>query len=166
MPWTTIMWTILIDEVMIVTGLVGALVRSQYKWGYFTFGCVALLWIGYMLIFEARQHASNLGSDVSKVFVMCGSLTFIVWTLYPIAFGLCEGGNVISPDAEAVFYGVLDLIAKPVFGALLIFGHRNIDPARMGLDISDYSQDRSMRHKRNEGFTDGAAPGHRAQTSV
>jgi bacteriorhodopsin len=38
MPWPTILWVILVDEIMIVTGLVGALVRSSYKWGYFVFG--------------------------------------------------------------------------------------------------------------------------------
>lgn len=38
MPWPTTLFIILVDEVMIVTGLVGALVRSSYKWGYFTFG--------------------------------------------------------------------------------------------------------------------------------
>lgn len=55
-----------------------------------------------------------------------------LWFLYPIAWGLCEGGNLISPDSEAIFYGILDLLAKPVFGALLIWGHRGIDPARLG----------------------------------
>ena len=38
MPWPTIMFVILVDWIMIVTGLVGALVRSIYKWGYFAFG--------------------------------------------------------------------------------------------------------------------------------
>lgn len=38
MPWPTILFVILVDEIMIVTGLVGALVRSGYKWGYFAFG--------------------------------------------------------------------------------------------------------------------------------
>jgi bacteriorhodopsin len=49
--------------------------------------------------------------------------------------GVSEGGNIIAPDSEAVFYGILDLLAKPVFGALLLFGHRNIAPARLGLRI-------------------------------
>ncbi len=31
LPWPTILLTILVDEVMIVTGLVGALVKSSYK---------------------------------------------------------------------------------------------------------------------------------------
>jgi bacteriorhodopsin len=33
LPWPTILWTIFLDEVMIITGLVGALVKSRYKWG-------------------------------------------------------------------------------------------------------------------------------------
>lgn len=61
-----------------------------------------------------RKHAQVLGPDVHRVFVSCGVLTLVVWLGYPIAWGLCEGGNVISPDSEAIFYGVLDLIAKPV----------------------------------------------------
>lgn len=38
MPWPTILFVILVDEIMIITGLVGALVQSIYKWGYFAFG--------------------------------------------------------------------------------------------------------------------------------
>jgi len=100
LPWPTVMYTILIDEVMIITGLVGALVVSSYKWGYFTFGCVALAWIVYVLVWEARKHANAMGRDVGKAFLYCGSLTAFLWILYPIAWGLCEGGNVISPDSE------------------------------------------------------------------
>lgn len=148
MPWPTLLFIILVDEVMIVTGLVGALVKSSYKWGYFAFGCAALLYILYVLVWEGRRHASALGSDVGKCFLFCGSLTALLWTLYPIAWGVCEGGNVIAPDSEAVFYGVLDLIAKPVFGALLIWGHRGIDPARLGLYIHDYNEkDPSVKDK-------------------
>lgn len=33
MPWPTITWIIFLDWVMIVTGLVGALVKSRYKFG-------------------------------------------------------------------------------------------------------------------------------------
>jgi bacteriorhodopsin len=43
MPWPTILYVILVDEIMIVTGLVGALVVSSYKWGYFTFGQFSLV---------------------------------------------------------------------------------------------------------------------------
>lgn len=31
MPWPTVLYTILLNEVMVVTGLIGALVQSSYK---------------------------------------------------------------------------------------------------------------------------------------
>lgn len=78
-------------------------------------------------------------------------MTAFLWILYPIAWGLCEGGNVISPDSEAIFYGILDFIAKPCFGALLIWGHRNIDPAHIGMAIMDYEDDDHFQEKRGVG---------------
>ncbi|KAI4110570.1 MAG: hypothetical protein LQ339_001146 [Xanthoria mediterranea] len=141
MPWPTILYTILLDEVMIITGLVGALVQSSYKWGYFVFGCAAFLWVAWTVTWTARKHALSLGGDIARTYTICGVWTIFLWFLYPIAWGLCEGGNVIAPDSEAVFYGILDIMAKPVFGALLLWGHRNIDPARLGLHIRDETDD-------------------------
>lgn len=108
------------------------------QWGFFTFGCVAFLWVAWTVTWTARKHAAAIGPDVARTYTICGVWTIFLWFLYPIAWGLSEGGNVIAPDSEAVFYGILDLLAKPVFGALLIWGHRNIDPARLGLHIRDY----------------------------
>ena len=122
------------------TNLVHAAVSDIHKRGYFTFGCAALFYLLYVLVWEARRHANALGKDVGRAFLICGSLTSVLWTLYPIAWGICEGGNVIAPDSEAIFYGILDVLAKPVFGALLIWGHRGIDPTRLGLYIHDYDE--------------------------
>jgi bacteriorhodopsin len=44
-PWPTIVYTVIADEVMIVCGLVGALVPSVYKWGYFAIATLALFYI-------------------------------------------------------------------------------------------------------------------------
>ncbi|KAK3691501.1 hypothetical protein LTR37_018639 [Vermiconidia calcicola] len=165
MPWPTTLFVILIDEIMIVTGLVGALVKSRYKWGYFVFGCAALAYIVFHLVWDARKHANALGRDVGRTFLYCGSLTSLLWILYPIAWGVCEGGNLIAPDSEAVFYGILDLLAKPVFGALLIWGHRGIDPARLGLHLRDYANDDMIdgHEKRSDGPTNGHNNGVRNQ---
>lgn len=73
----------------------------------------------YELAGNGRAHAKALGNDVYKCYLTCGILTLFLWTLYPVAWGLCESGNVIAPDSEAVFYGVLDVIAKPVRSSLL-----------------------------------------------
>ena len=161
MPWPTILYTLLIDEIMIITGLIGALVRSSYKvlhpfhvssrdsvglhlhlqWAYWTFGMFALFAVAWTVTWTARKHARHLGADIGKVYLITGVWTIFLWFLYPIAWGLSEGGNVIAPDSEGVFYGVLDIMAKPVFGAILLFGHRNIDPGRLGLHIRDYDED-------------------------
>lgn len=124
-------------EIMIVTGLVGALVASSYKWGYFVFATVALFFIAYNVVIVGRQHAIALGKNIGNTYQLCGVWTISLWFIYPIAWGLCEGGNVISPDSEAVFYGVLDILSKPVFGSLLIWGRRNIDPRALGLHIRE-----------------------------
>jgi len=133
LPWSTILYTVFLDEVMIVTGLVGALTSSKYKWGYFFAGCVAMLAIFYELAFVGMRSAKALGSDVKKLYVSLLIVNVVIWTLYPIAWGLSEGGNVIPADSEAVFYGVLDFIAKPIFTAILLLGHSKIDINRFGL---------------------------------
>jgi bacteriorhodopsin len=105
------------DEVMVVTGLVGALVASSYKWGYFVFAMVALFFIFYNIVFVGRprksiyifrnlavltfhpKDAHALNNHVGKVYTLTGAWTMFLWFIYPIAWGLCEGGNLISPDS-------------------------------------------------------------------
>jgi bacteriorhodopsin len=135
LPWPTILYTILIDEVMVVTFLIGALVKTSYKWGYFVFGIFAFFFVAWTVLFDARGHARNLGADINRVYTISAAWIIGLWLLYPIAWGVSEGGNVITPDSEAAFYGVLDVLSKPVFGALLLWGHRNIDISRLGLDL-------------------------------
>lgn len=40
-----IVTALFMSMVVVISGLVGALVHSDYKWGYFTFGCVALFYV-------------------------------------------------------------------------------------------------------------------------
>jgi bacteriorhodopsin len=48
------------DEVMVITGLVGALVASSYKWGYFVFAMLALIFIAYNVCYVGLQRKSCL----------------------------------------------------------------------------------------------------------
>ena len=120
LPWPTVVYTILMDEVMVVTGLVGALVASSYKWGYFVFAMVALFFIFYNIVFVGRprksiyifrniavltfhpKDAHALNNHVGKVYTLTGAWTMFLWFIYPIAWGLAEGGNVISPDSVSL----------------------------------------------------------------
>lgn len=53
---------------MIITGLVGALVATRYKWGYYAFGCAALFYIWWILFFRGRAAALSLGEDVRRAY--------------------------------------------------------------------------------------------------
>ena len=134
-PWPTIIVTILADEIMIVCGLIGALVQTTYKWGYWTFGMIAFFYVVYVLLVHGRKGANAFGGAVKTTYYTCGVVLVVVWFLYPIAWGVGEGGNVIHPDSEAIYYGILDLIAKPVFSFILLRGHRNIDMNTLGVYV-------------------------------
>ncbi|EIW72498.1 hypothetical protein TREMEDRAFT_17826, partial [Tremella mesenterica DSM 1558] len=115
LPLSDIFALVFFDLVMIVTGLIGSLTASSYKWGFFLFGMVALVYIWYVLVGPARVSARLLGPAYGRTFTTSAILLSFLWLLYPIAWGLADGGNVISPNGEMVFYGILDLLAKPVF---------------------------------------------------
>ena len=124
---------------MIITGLIGALVESTYKWGFYTFGCVALFYIWWALIVPARSSALAIGRDYQKAFTSSAAILSFLWLLYPIAWGLADGGNVISPDSEMVFYGVLDVLAKPVFCFIHLFMLSKLDLTMLQLHSGKFS---------------------------
>ena len=90
------------DLVMIVTGLIGALTGSRYKWGLFSFGCAALLYIWFVLLGPARVSAGRLGPRYGKSHAASASFLAVIWLLYPIAWGCADGGNLITPTSEMV----------------------------------------------------------------
>ncbi|KAI0341715.1 family A G protein-coupled receptor-like protein [Trametopsis cervina] len=125
--------------VVVVTGLVGALTSSTYKWGYFTMGVFALFYIWHMLMIHARRSTFHAGDGMRSGFTRgAGFVTFLTM-LYPIAWGLSEGGNVISPTREMIFYGILDLILGPLFLFYFVWGLRNVEYATFGLRSCKYT---------------------------
>jgi bacteriorhodopsin len=157
LPTPTLIYTLVMSEVAVVTRLVGALVKSTYKWGFYTFGLVAFFFVAYNIIFEGRSHARALGADINKAFTITGAWLIGLWLLYPIAWGVSEGGNVISPDSEAIFYGVIDILAKPVFGAAILWLHRNTDLSRLGLASTGVVDEKQATNAANTA-NDGATP--------
>lgn len=132
-PSPTLLVTILTGEIMVVCGLLGALTQTVYKFGFLGFSIGALIFVAIQLFTVGRFHANKLGVNPKNAFLLCAGWLVFIWSLYPVAWGLSEGGNVIHPDSEAIFYGVLDICAKPIFGALLIWSHRKVHAADLGL---------------------------------
>ncbi|OCK81162.1 family A G protein-coupled receptor-like protein [Lepidopterella palustris CBS 459.81] len=134
MSWQSLAQITLVAWIFVVTRLVGALISTTYKWGYFVFSLVSFFYIVYQLFFAVRTHATALGDDIRKAYFFPAALQSFIWLLYPIAWGVCEGGNLIAPDSEAVFYGILDIISIVCIPCLLLLGLKNIDVARLGLE--------------------------------
>ena len=58
--------------------------------------------------------------------------------LYPVCWGISEGGNVIAPDSEFIFYGILDCCLIPITSAFFLTSHWRINPGGLGLYIRTY----------------------------
>lgn len=99
LPLSQVFMTLFLDEVMIVTGLIGALTISQYKWGYFAFANAAMFMVFWNLFFPGLKSASLLGKEFKKAYIISTGILSILWFLYPVAWGLADGANQISPDA-------------------------------------------------------------------
>jgi len=101
--------------------------------------CVAMFYVFWTLIFPARANAKALGNEAYKAYTVSALILAGLWLLYPVAWGLADGGNVISPDGEMFFYGVLDLLAKPVFLFVHLFNMRKVPYEVYQLQSGHYS---------------------------
>ncbi|CCH59013.1 hypothetical protein TBLA_0B01700 [Henningerozyma blattae CBS 6284] len=103
-------------EYWIISLLVGALIHSTYKWGYWVTGIfVALIVLGIQFkrqVFDLKIRGISLGMYCTAI---------IVILLYFVCWGLSDGGNAISPDGEAVFYGILDECIFAIWTGYLCF---------------------------------------------
>jgi len=124
--------TVFMSILAVIAGLIGALVPSTYKWGYFVFGVIALVFVIFHLVGPARAAAGAVGNDIRTNHTRGAAFLSFLFVLYPIAWGLSEGGNVITSDGEMVFYGVLDLFAGPVFLYYFLWSLRSIELTRFG----------------------------------
>jgi len=125
--------------VVVVTGLAGALTPSIYKWGYFVMGVMALFYIWSVLLFHGPRTTFAAGQGVRNGFVRGAGFVAFVTMLYPIAWGCSEGGNVISPTGEMIWYGILDLLLGPLFLFYFVWGLRNVDYAAFGLHSGKFT---------------------------
>ena len=48
-------------------------------------------------------------------------------------WGIADGSRTMSVDQEIIAYAVLDILAKPIFGAWLLFTHASIPETNVDL---------------------------------
>ncbi|CAO1596192.1 MAG: hypothetical protein LQ349_008537 [Xanthoria aureola] len=120
----SILVAVVADLIMILTGLFAAFqVDESPKWGWYAMACIAYLVIIYQLAINGRQTAMQKDNKTATFFAAIGGFTLILWTVYPIIWGIADGSRNINVDSEIIAYAVLDILAKPVFGFWLLFTH-------------------------------------------
>lgn len=136
--WATIVYSVGLSWVWVCSWLAGALVSSSYKWGFYAFGLLAYFMLAMQLGWIGLTSARRLGSN--KHYGMVAFLLLFIWLLYPIAWGLDEGGNKISVTSGFIFYGILDLITVPVLGFVFLTLARSWDYGTLGLQFTQYGR--------------------------
>ncbi|KAL8815526.1 MAG: hypothetical protein Q9191_008456 [Dirinaria sp. TL-2023a] len=122
-----ILVAVVADVIMIVTGLFAALtVKEAPKWGWYAIACLAYLVVVYQLAINGRGVALNKDKKTGTFFIAIASFTLVLWTIYPIVWGIADGSRNVDVDGEIIAYAVLDILAKPVFGFWLLFTHDNL----------------------------------------
>lgn len=120
----SIVISLVADILMVFLGLFAAFSQNEaQKWGYYAFSCLAYLVIVYQLAVSGRRAVSNKQNSTANLFAAIGGFTLILWTLYPIVWGIGDGARKWSVDSEIVAYAILDVLAKPVFGLWLLVAH-------------------------------------------
>lgn len=131
LSWSAALFTIGAQEVMVISFLVASLIHSTYKWGYYTFGVVAILLVILNLWKEylpaAHEVDNTEGTKLKFHMLVINTCATVLFVLYPISFALSEGGNVIQPDSETIFYGILDVCLFIFVGAYFHYAVGTVD---------------------------------------
>lgn len=126
---------IIADIFMIGTGLVGALHPSlKYRWGFYGFSCAAFVVLVASLVTSGRSYAFVRHPKVGSLYTQVSVALAVVWTLYPVVWGFAEGRGILSADNEVLAFGILDIIAKPVWGLWIVLAM----PAEGHVILSDW----------------------------
>ncbi|KAJ5804904.1 Rhodopsin archaeal/bacterial/fungal [Penicillium riverlandense] len=146
--WTTIFCNIAIAWLWVVSYLAAAYTTTSYKWGFFAFGTFSWLILAMSTINESREAAALLGIERDYL-VLAGWVNFL-WVLYPVAFGLTDGGNIIGVTGGFIFFGVLDILIVPVSSFAVLFFARNWDYRNLNIAFSDSRPSRESEIAKTE----------------
>ncbi|KAI1332901.1 hypothetical protein F5Y16DRAFT_394210 [Xylariaceae sp. FL0255] len=112
------------DLIMILCGLFAAFAKHQAQgWGWYAFACLAYLNIVYQLGIKGRYAVSGKDTKTKAFFGAISIFTLLLWTVYPIVWGIADGSRMVNVDGEIIAYAILDILAKPVFGFWLLLTH-------------------------------------------
>jgi len=136
--WSTIVYNIALSWIWVASWLSGALVATHYKWGFFAFGTFAYFLLSASLLYTGSITAKRVGI-LKQYWLVTGWLVFI-WLIYPIAWGVDDGGNKIGVTQGFIFFGVLDVMTAPVLALVILFLSTKWDYRSLNLYFTQYGR--------------------------
>jgi len=122
--------------VMTLAGLASAYGRKDtaQRWGWFAIAVLGYLFVVWHVALHGSRMVKAKGDKVAKLFAGLAGFIFVVWTIYPIVWGIAEGAHKTTVDTGVVIYAVLDLLAKVGFGLYVLITQRRVPEANVELD--------------------------------
>ncbi|KAI0843409.1 family A G protein-coupled receptor-like protein [Hypoxylon sp. FL0890] len=136
--WATIFYNVALCWTWTISYLVSAFTRSNYKWGFYAFGTTAYLLLAFSTLAGGTTAAKRVG--VARDHTMLAGWVNLLWLLYPIAWGLSDGGNRIGVSPTYIFFGILDVLLIPVTSFAFIILARRWDYGRLNLNFTRYGR--------------------------
>ncbi|CAI6032024.1 hypothetical protein V2G26_002261 [Clonostachys chloroleuca] len=136
--WATIFFNIFLSWIWVVSYLCSAYTATRYKWGFYSFGTVAYVLLAVQTMWASRPPAYRLG--IGRDHTGLSGFVNLLWFLYPIAFAISDGGNVIGVTQSLIFFGILDLLLVGGTAFTFLFLARRWDYGRMNLHFTQYGR--------------------------
>ncbi|OIW33434.1 family A G protein-coupled receptor-like protein [Coniochaeta ligniaria NRRL 30616] len=141
--WTTIFCNIFVACFWVLSYLAAAYTTTDYKWGFFALGTFAWIILAMSTLNESYEAAAPLG--IGRDYIILSGAVNILWLLYPVAFGLSDGGNRIGVTGGSIFFGVLDVLIGPGMAFAFLFLARKWDYGKLKIDFSESRHYRGTR---------------------
>lgn len=138
LSWATIFFGVALAWTWVVTYLVAAFTPTTYKWGFFAFGTVAWLLLAAVTLSDGLRAARRV--SISRDYAMLAGWLNLIWLLYPIAFGVSDGGNKIGVTAAFIFFGILDLLTVPALSIAFLVLSQSWDYGSLNLHFTQYGR--------------------------
>lgn len=142
--WATIAYEVVASWIWVISYLVGAFTTSNYKWGFFVFGTMAWLALAIHTLRDGSVGAKRLG--VTRDHSMLSGWVNFLWLLYPIAWGLSDGGNRIGITGSFIWFGILDFCMIPITAWIFMILARRWDYNRLNIAFTQYGRVNQQHH--------------------
>lgn len=136
--WTTILYNIALSWIWIISYLVAAFTPTNYKWGFFAFGTLAYFFLALSTLHHGVTSAGRVG--VRAHYAGLAGWVNLLWFLYPIAWGLTDGGNYLGVTPGFIWFGILDLLLLTGVGAAIMVLSRRWDYGRLNIAFTQYGR--------------------------